>query len=323
MPIRDAFRTSVLSRNWRYHCANIPKLEFDDELWQGSDEYKLLLDIYSVLLLHRCPVLEFSLCISELESCCEIDQIILHLSRNTALDKFTLCMGLGNNHKLPSSFFSFQNLTHLELQKCVIHPLASFYGFGRLTSLCFYDVIITKSTLLRFLSCCPKIKNFTLIEDELCFTESVCSDFVDLFQYLPLIEHLQMNLCPVKLFALGVIPQKFSSAIVHLNFLAPNIKKLKLKMCRYNPREVVSQIVDYSFIRLDRLILRELEIKNFTGMKPQMDFLKVILAKSPMLGRIRLTFDRKIDYQTGFRTVEKLRELQLASSQATWKMFIY
>ncbi|KAI3818341.1 hypothetical protein L1987_12146 [Smallanthus sonchifolius] len=252
-------------------------------------------------------------------------------------------MGLGSpHHKLPSSFFSFQNLTHLKLLKCAIHPLASFSGFGRLTSLCFYDVVITKSALLRFLSCCPKIKNFTLIENSSCFTESGCSDFVDLFQCLPLIEHLEMISYSIKFFALGVIPQKFTNAIVHLNFLciselsfkkedelcavlllvsrSPNIEKIKLETCSYSTRKVMSHTKDFfdllGYSRISLEHLRELEITHFTGMKPEMDFVKVILAKSPMLEKVRLVFAEQINITDRLETLEGLLEFPRASSIA-------
>ncbi|KAJ0462279.1 putative F-box domain, leucine-rich repeat domain superfamily, F-box-like domain superfamily [Helianthus annuus] len=68
MPMRDAFRTSILSRSWKNHYANIPKLKFDDELFQGSAYQTLSIKcillhiIYPILLLHQGPILEFSLC---------------------------------------------------------------------------------------------------------------------------------------------------------------------------------------------------------------------------------------------------------------------
>ncbi|KAI7740079.1 hypothetical protein M8C21_011417 [Ambrosia artemisiifolia] len=347
LPIRDAFRTSILSRKWRYHCANIPKLEFNEGLWRGPEfpnKHKLFLDIYTILLLHHCPVLEFSLCIPQLKSCCEIDQIIHYLSRNTALEKFTLCIGLGIRHKLPTSFFSLQNLTHLKLRYCAIPPLATFPRFGRLTSLCFYGVVITDATLLQFLSCCPMIKNFTLIEYVFRFTSSGCSsDFVDLFCFSPYIERLEMNRYPVKFFSLGVKAPKSTKAIVHLKYLglselsfanedelssvyllvsnSPNIKKIKLEMCRYNPNEVVSQtakdffdVLDYSDISLEHL--HELEITNFGGIKPEMDFLKLILANSPMLDRVQLVFCDLILLPARYGTLEALLGLPRASSRA-------
>ncbi|GJZ42927.1 reverse transcriptase domain-containing protein [Tanacetum coccineum] len=59
MPIRDAFRTSILSKNWRDYCLNLSKLKFDDEVFQAAAlkylniSYKLLYVIYPILLLHK------------------------------------------------------------------------------------------------------------------------------------------------------------------------------------------------------------------------------------------------------------------------------
>ncbi|KVH97454.1 F-box domain, cyclin-like protein [Cynara cardunculus var. scolymus] len=149
LPMRDAFRTSILSRNWRHHCVNIPKLQFDDEMFKGSNcnnlsvTCKLTHVIYPILLLHRGPILDFSLCISELSSCYQIDQIISYLSKKSTVKQFTLCFRVGDNHKLPSSFFMLQQLTCLKLQNCAFQPPSTFCGFSRLTSLYFHNVSIT------------------------------------------------------------------------------------------------------------------------------------------------------------------------------------
>ncbi|XP_076921459.1 F-box/FBD/LRR-repeat protein At1g13570-like [Bidens hawaiensis] len=133
------------------------------------------------------------------------------------------------------------------------------------------------------------------------------------------------------------------NAIVHLSFLglfdlsfakddelrpvlllvsnSPNVKKIKLEMSSYDIMDDVSQaakdyfdLVDCSNIILDHI--RELEITNFTGMKPEMDFVKHILAKSPMLEKVRLEFDIMIDFQKRFGTLEGLLKLPRASSRA-------
>ncbi|KAI3744273.1 hypothetical protein L1987_57350 [Smallanthus sonchifolius] len=111
---------------------------------------KVLHAIYTVLLLHHGPVLEFSLCVSQLPSCCEIDQIILHLAKNTTVEKFSLFMGVSYNHKLPKSFFSLQKLTHLNLKNCAVELQSTIFRFERLTSLCFHNVSITKKMLISF-----------------------------------------------------------------------------------------------------------------------------------------------------------------------------
>ncbi|KAJ0669527.1 putative F-box domain, RST domain, leucine-rich repeat domain superfamily [Helianthus annuus] len=172
MPMRDAFRTSILSHNWRNQCLHIPKLMFDDEVFQGSTcknlsiRFKLLYVVYPILLLHQGPLLELSLCISQLISCCEIDQIIIHLSKSATLTKFTLCIKSGDDHKLLPAFFNLQQLTVLKLQNCVFQPPVTFKGFSRLVGLCFNNVSLTVKVLLRFIYNCPQLKDFTLTGNE-------------------------------------------------------------------------------------------------------------------------------------------------------------
>ncbi|KAL4586532.1 hypothetical protein LXL04_011168 [Taraxacum kok-saghyz] len=322
LPMRDAFKTSILSRSWRYHCVNMPKLKFDDELFQQpahnrlSNKCKLLHIVYPILLLHHRPILEFSLSISQLTSCCEIDQIILHLSGNPTLKSFTLCIGSGDDHKLLSSFYLLQQLTHLKLQNCAFQPPPKFYGFNMLTSLYFHNVGITVKVLLRFIFNCPLLKSFTLIEDEQHAIGSWNSDFIELFECLPLIEHLHMSSYPVKCFASGVLPQKLPSALVHLRVLvlsglcfakevelrsalllitsSPNIEKIKMEM--WYSAEVSSmnvlEVENYSYVNLDHL--RELEIRNMSNIRPGMDFVKLVLAKSPMLKNVGIVIDSRM-----------------------------
>ncbi|KAM0016812.1 putative F-box domain-containing protein [Helianthus debilis subsp. tardiflorus] len=169
MPMRDAFRTSILSPNWRCHCRNISKLSFHKHLllhkrFALSKKRTFLHDlVYPVLLLHQGPILEFSLCLDEIDSCWEIDQIILHLSRNYALKEFQLWISSGDKYKLLPAFFNLQHLRALKLQNCAFQPPVTFKGFERLVILHFYYVSITAEVFLRFISNCPLLKEFTLV----------------------------------------------------------------------------------------------------------------------------------------------------------------
>ncbi|KAI7726307.1 hypothetical protein M8C21_014363 [Ambrosia artemisiifolia] len=342
MPMRDAFRTSILSQNWRNQCLNIPKLMFDDQVFQGSTcrnlsiPFKLLCIVYPILLLHQGPILEFSLCISRLSSCCEIDQIILHLSRSATLKKLTLCIDSDDDHKLLPAFFNLQQLTDLELQNCAFQPPVTFKGFSRLVSLSFNNVSITAKVFLQFIFNCPQLKDFTLIGDESHLMGCWSSDFVELFECLPLVERLCMSSYPIKVmhitarlffipvercFATGVMPQKLPTSLVHIKYLhlqglsfareidllsaillvtsSPNIETIMLEM-QYNPNEAVSQTAmnlidqqDYSYVVLDHL--RVITITNFTNMKPGMDFVRLILAKSPMLKIVDIMIDKRVE----------------------------
>ncbi|KAJ9563629.1 hypothetical protein OSB04_008789 [Centaurea solstitialis] len=348
LPMRVAFRTSILSRNWRHHCANISELQFDDEMFQGSAYNKLSIKrkltqvIYPILLLHRAPILYFSLYFSELSSCCQIDQIILYLSKTSTVESFTLFIEVGDAHKLLPSFFMLQQLTCLNLWNCAFQPPSTFCGFSRLTCLYFHYVTITCEVLLRFLVNCPLLKEFTLIGDEKRFIGRWDSSFVELFECLPLIECLHMDSYPVQCFATGDMPQKLPTLVDSLTVLrltdfciarevelrsalllvtsSPNIQEIVMEM-NDNPNEAVSQnamnlldLQDYSNVNLDHL--RQLEILNMSNTKPGLDFVKLILAKAPMLKKVRIVVDEEVDTSNEVQMLRDLVQYERASTKA-------
>ncbi|KAL7605146.1 hypothetical protein Lser_V15G15188 [Lactuca serriola] len=198
MPMRDALRTSILSKKWRYCWTGIPKLVFDDNLVKQSsnmeeeiEKYKLINAIFHVLLLHKGLVSELCICITDAEIVNEIDQIILNLSRSKNIKKFTFeISSIDEYYKLPFSFFSLQGLEHLSLKYCKIEVPSMFNGFSMLKSLIFEDGIITANMLQQLLTSCPLLEEFTLIRDEpIVFTEC---ELVELFKCLPSIQVLEI-----------------------------------------------------------------------------------------------------------------------------------
>ena len=132
MPLRDAVRTSILSRKWRFCWTSMPKLEFNDKLVKAPSnqkrlkKYKLVSAILHVLLLHTGSILEFILDFGKVEMDSEFDQIIRYLSRNKNLQKFFFKSSQKYHYKLPSSFFSLQGLEVLELTNCNFKPPITF-----------------------------------------------------------------------------------------------------------------------------------------------------------------------------------------------------
>ncbi|KAJ0669514.1 putative F-box domain, FBD domain, leucine-rich repeat domain superfamily [Helianthus annuus] len=350
MPMPDAFRTSILSRNWRCHCRNISKLCFDNYQFHPrfalSNKSTFLHDVvYPVLLLHQGPILEFSLRLNGIDSRWEIDQIIVHLSRNYALKEFQLWIWSRDEYKLLPAFFNLQHLTVLKLQNCAFQPPVTFKGFERLVILQFYEVSITAEVFQRFISNCPLLKEFTLIGDERHFLGTWSCNFIELFEHLPLVERLCMSSYPIQCFAKGAIPQKLPNSLVHLKRLdlcgfefcfgrqvdllsalllvtsSPNIETINIEMGHY-PTEAVSQTVmnlidhqDYSYVTLDHL--RVIEIYNFTNMKTGMDFVKLILAKSPMLKKVAIHFNEQVvDIHGRVKILEEMIQYARASAKA-------
>lgn len=175
VPIQEAARTCILSKEWRYTWTKIPKLVFNEDTVQLSANEnqlpdhkliktrKLLNAINQVMSLRLGPILEFTLEMDadDNDTCFEVDRILTHLSRNNILDK--LSIDLTHGCRLPLDIFSLHMLTDLYLRNCDINHQPVFGGFGSLTSFCLHDVNIFTKTLLHLLSNCPSLKTFTLV----------------------------------------------------------------------------------------------------------------------------------------------------------------
>ena len=184
IPIQEAARTSILSKEWRYQWISIPKLVFNEDTFEVSTNendlstleqtfdmqsqrkgmtkmFRIFYAIYQVLLKHMGPIHEFSLKIRADKTCVEIDHIIFHLVRNNSVKKLSLDTSW--DYKLPLSFFSLHKLTELYLKKCDILHQPPFTGFGSLISLYMKYILISEDTLLHLLSKSPLLKNVTLV----------------------------------------------------------------------------------------------------------------------------------------------------------------
>ncbi|GMP58374.1 hypothetical protein CsSME_00022064 [Camellia sinensis var. sinensis] len=165
LPLQDVVRTSILSRKWRYMWARLPQLVFDDKFCRESirnEKNKLVITIYQVLLLHRGPILRFTLSLSGLEGCSEIDQLVLFVSNND-IQEFNLHIRKGEPYKLPSSLFSCLQLKDLTLHSCMFKPSPEkFKGFRSLLRLELCKVAITANIFSSLISSCPLLEELTL-----------------------------------------------------------------------------------------------------------------------------------------------------------------
>ncbi|XP_023748271.1 F-box/FBD/LRR-repeat protein At1g13570 [Lactuca sativa] len=295
-------------------------------------KYKFVTAIFHVLMLHNGPILEFSISINpDTKIVDEIDQIILYLSQSKNIKKFTFkiwsndIMGLFifEDYKLPSVFFSLQGLEHIHLTRCVIELPLTFNGFIMLRSLNLCDVNITGKTLQQLLTNCPILEEFILIVcQDITSTPRTKSTFLELSKCLSSVQVLKIAKYYIKYAEDDSMQQKLPTLLVHLRILfldvcflkqdelsyalsvissSPNLEKIKIeidikyKVCGEETRNDLLDLQDYSGINLDHL--EELEITNFGNYDPEMEFLKLIVAKSPVLkkARIKLNSDVSMD----------------------------
>ncbi|KAL7606990.1 hypothetical protein Lser_V15G15197 [Lactuca serriola] len=318
MPIRDASRTSILSKKWRHCWKGMPKLVFDESLINVSSDieevktYKLVITISHVLLLHRGPISELCICITDAFIKNEFDLIILHLSWSKNIKKFIFeVYRYGEYYKLPCSFLSLQGLEHLDLRCCEIEVPSMFNGFSMLKSLKFYEVNINATMLQRFLVSCPLLEEFTWIGQYVTdFRGENKFTFVDLFKCLPSVQVVNISGVYIEYFLAGVMSQKLPTSLVYLRVLvlevcfheqdqisstlcvinsSPNLEKIKLKMVGLYVEQTLTALLDpqdYSGLKLDHL--KELEITSFHNYAPEMEFLKLVIAKAHVLEKARI-----------------------------------
>ncbi|XP_059650292.1 F-box/FBD/LRR-repeat protein At1g13570-like [Cornus florida] len=359
LPLRDAVRTSILSKKWRFYWLKLPQLVFDDTLIRDSKKNKISIQsklhktIYQVLLHHRGPIVKFTLSISELESCVWIyELIVLFLLRN-CIRELTLYIQRGNSYRLPPALFSCPQLRELKLSNCIIEPPPTFNGFSRIRSLEFHSVYFAYGVLRRLVSSCPQLEQLKIGRNIDCgFLEidapnlkflsinarfgsihfknvpllavvSITSNYdqrreksamIEVFRSLPVIETLQLGHRFVKFLTVGYVPEKLPFTLDHLKVLqlkfirfgeiadvsfalcliksSPNLKFFDIEVftSKYDATGVTEPVLeflemqDYSDISLNQL--QELKMQFISGTRPELEFLKLILATSPLLERI-------------------------------------
>lgn len=169
LPLRDAARTSVLSRKWGYKWTGLSQLIVDDKCIRGSvsdkaarwAEIKKIID--QIRSRHHGPIEKFKL----IAYCCpnysHLDDWITFLTekgiKELSLQEFSFIM----HYKLPSCVFSCPKLSCLELFGCLLRLPSSFRGFDCLKTLQLSQVSITSDTLEILVSNCYILERLTLL----------------------------------------------------------------------------------------------------------------------------------------------------------------
>ncbi|WMV11310.1 hypothetical protein MTR67_004695 [Solanum verrucosum] len=157
---KDAVKTSILSKDWRYKWVTRQELDFNDEFFKSfkqDEEAKRI--IYQVLLVHKGPILKFRFC--RITSYPDIDHW-MHFLLKKNVQEFTLHVSLGNEYHSPHHLFTFQQLRFLELQDCLFHPPLSFKEFEKLINLDLVRVTFDPSIFTYLIFKCPLLEQLRL-----------------------------------------------------------------------------------------------------------------------------------------------------------------
>ncbi|CAL1408437.1 unnamed protein product [Linum trigynum] len=177
LPVKNAARTSLLSRNWRHCWRSIPQLVFDRDfappaeteggLYSTDANDKLMMHIQEALLGHDAPTItKFEISIPGCSWCPKVDLLMLHLSRKR-VEELTLLFWGNLDHESPrlhsSLFSSAFPLKRLKLQYLVFRPPSGFVGFSKLTFLELQAVNLPSDFCENFIPRCPLLEELRIL----------------------------------------------------------------------------------------------------------------------------------------------------------------
>ncbi|XVE74446.1 hypothetical protein DITRI_Ditri12bG0017900 [Diplodiscus trichospermus] len=364
LPIRDAVRTSILSRYWRSKWTTLPDLVFDVKGMVNNsalspvpgsqvvlDGDKLVKVIHRILSQHKGPIKKFSLSARGMTGTyADIDAWISFLSRN-GIRRFILKLNGGNwlPYKIHSSLFSCVNLWLLSLGGCELPSPPTFNGFNDLTCLRLSYVSMNNEGFENLIAKCLNLNTLYLISidglDRLnityapkletlmfaCKFKNICIDntpnllYSICFSRLPDMNQKVGNgtsisfinnlygLSKIKTFFSGSYFLKVmfedidsSSSVIDLITRSPNLTKLVMgTLCSATNSEAgerlktAAEYLEGKSRSVGCLMkLREVEMKDFAGVGPEMELIKLILGKSPSLEQMKIAPKETVD---GFR----------------------
>ncbi|XP_051139744.1 F-box/FBD/LRR-repeat protein At1g13570-like [Andrographis paniculata] len=302
LPLADAVRTTVLSREWNYKWLTIPHIDlgwnFRQSLPSGFPRECV---ISHILCFHKGPIIKFSLRHNLDRGHVAVDRW-LKILQSKLVEELSLLFNSVTQRTLyavPKDLYSFHLLRHLELSSADINLPSTFKGFSALVKLTLTDVQITSENLREFISKCPMLEYLDL-QGLTGFTTFWCHN-VD----APRITYLRLERMDVKL------PFTFSafSLLAELRLWAlritlqdlerllsgcPFLELVSITECfdQTSPCHLDINATNLKYLRLDSLPtfdgfsrLIKLELENFRITPEE---LRSAISKCPMLERLSI-----------------------------------
>ncbi|KAM0047816.1 putative F-box domain, leucine-rich repeat domain superfamily, F-box-like domain superfamily [Helianthus debilis subsp. tardiflorus] len=278
LPLRDAVRTSILARNWRFRWTMLSQLVIDARFFMHLSQTRYKNDhvrVISRILLHlRGAVTKFSLSIDEVIDDEDINNWILFLSSKGIKD-----LTLGNWYETPlklhTHLFSCLELKHLKLSNCYFNPPPTFHGFPNLLSLKLCVVFEENVELASFFTGCPLLESLT-IKDR---------GKVGKVKLVDIAKLENLKILSLRLYDLDMKMLKSSSTIFELLGSLPKLQELDLdfKDCQLTETDANKR----SFPNLQNLVIRACD--QYAGPPPPTgyDTTGLLQLRSVMFGYLK------------------------------------
>ncbi|PHT64757.1 hypothetical protein T459_29182 [Capsicum annuum] len=329
LPFRDAVRTSMISKNWRYKWCKLPQLMLDDELWKTTDNLlspsiKFTTIMYNILTLHPGPITNFTLSMSKLKKYPKISNLMHFLSRKGILH-LVLRFSEWNRLKLPPPFFTCLKLRHLTLENCLICPPPDFKGFDMLISLELCNVSVSSKALESLISSSPLLEKLVLnIFDSVNHLQIIAPNLRS-FEFVGCIKFISLKNTPhlAKLSLLygesfeeseKCALDTFFQSVLALEYLRLEYGSVQVSI-EESDDEVAEVSTSFSDVTLN--FLNTVKVVGIIGTKLDMKLIKLLLAKSPLLVKMLIEPDLQcVDKEKGVDILAELTTFPRASRTA-------
>ncbi|GJV60547.1 F-box/FBD/LRR-repeat protein-like protein [Tanacetum coccineum] len=277
---------SLLRRCLKYQLMRLSSSILDQSFEHPSKRQKmnkkskLMYAICQVLLMHDGPLREFSLSLLPDVSLAKIDHIMFHLSKKTTVKTLKLEFH-SMRYRLPYSLFSFRQLTDLRLIGCTFNHQPIFSGLDSLTTLFMDGVCIHKATLIHLLSNCPLLKTLSFLHDR------VPREFPTALNHLKCLCIDLVQFTHKDVLSILVLVIKSSPYLEKLRVLDDYWDMRSRRSDSFTPE-------DYSDVKLEHLNELKITDRIYRNRKRQLDFVKLILAKSPVLKKVKIFLSKEV-----------------------------
>ncbi|XP_022015268.1 uncharacterized protein LOC110914966 isoform X2 [Helianthus annuus] len=185
--------------------------------------------------------------------------------------------------------------------------------------------------LQQFLSNCPLLEFISLNEHQKAI-DSVAGGntftFVNLLPCVPLIQVLNIREYYMKYLCIGGMPHKLPTSLAHLKDLVLDVclveqNEISSALCLIRSSPVLERIVfqlpvrqtpanfldpeGYPDLKLDHLEM--LEMYNYSNLPLEMEFVKLIMAKSPVLKKVRIELNDNVSVDEELKMLRDLVRL--------------
>ncbi|KAJ9180007.1 hypothetical protein P3X46_008316 [Hevea brasiliensis] len=205
LPLKDAARTSTLSKKWKEKWHTVPHIIVDENFFHERSQRKLEGIINYILIRHEGNIEKFSVSVEKVKDCYNMKLWIWSLLQKS-IKELSLIIRRGQHNEVPSDLFSCQQLRKLSLRHFEIKQAHSFKGFHNLISLKLNKVNIATAIFESLISRCPLLEQLTV-------------------RNLSCIDHLHINVPKLKYFC-------FDGEFQSMCFNTPLLEVLSINLYR-------------------------------------------------------------------------------------------